>query len=138
MKKLFLFSIVTGIMLTSCKKKKDTCVTNMTSIAGTYKLTSLRYKPSGGTETEILAQLPACQRDDLQVLNANGTYSNQDAGTVCSPNGSFTGDWTLTGNTIEINGRMATIQSFDCTTLIFYSTNVVNAGDKQTSTFVRQ
>ena len=137
MKKIFLFSFVVGMMLSSCKKKKDVCVTNMASVTGTYKLTSLRYKPSGGTETEIISSLPDCKRDDRYVLNANGVYNYQDAGTVCSPNGSFNGDWTLTGNTINIEGRVGTIQSFDCTTLVFYSTDVLNPGDKQTSTFVK-
>ncbi|MBK7560083.1 MAG: hypothetical protein IPP43_03130 [Chitinophagaceae bacterium] len=138
MKKIFVLSLVSLLVLSSCKKKEDPCVTNTASIAGTYKLTSLRFKPSGGTESEIISSLPTCRRDDLHVLNANGNYNYQDAGVVCVPNGNLVGSWSLTGNTIDLEGNTGTIQSFDCTTLVFYKNDFPAAGDKTTSVFVRQ
>ena len=139
MKKILLPCLAVMAIFYSCHKDNTTpCVTSMASVAGTYKLTSLRFKPSGGNESDIIASLPTCRRDDLHVLNANGSYNYQDAGTICSPNGSFAGDWALSGTTVTLEGEVYTLQSFDCTTLVVYKNNYPSAGDKTTSIFTRQ
>jgi len=44
-------------------------------------------------ETDLLLLLDACEKDDHEVLNENGSYTHQDAGTVCSPSGTYSGPW---------------------------------------------
>jgi hypothetical protein len=126
----------------SCKKSSSsgdsTCTLSVAAIAGTYKLTSLRYKPNGGTESEAIGALNTCQLDDLLIFNANGTYTYQDAGISCSPNGTYPGDWTLSGNTLTMEAISSTVQSFSCTTLTYYTLNIPNPGDRYTFKYTRQ
>lgn len=127
----------------SCKKSSSggggtTCTLSVAAVAGTYKLTSLRYKPNGGTESEAIGALNTCQLDDLLIFNANGTYIYQDAGVSCSPNGTYPGDWTLSGNTLTLEAISSTVQSFSCTTLTYYTLNIPNPGDRYTFKYTRQ
>src|SRR5258708_4274089 len=94
------------IVISSCHKdKKDSCGINMTSLSGTYKLTSLKYKMSAtAPEQDYLALLDDCQKDDIITLNPDGTYDYKDLGSVCTPNGGGTGTWSLTGNVISSDG----------------------------------
>jgi hypothetical protein len=142
MKKIFLIAAVSMLAFSACNKDKDeTCDVTVANIAGTYKLTGLTYKAnSSAQEQDFMSLIAACERDDLNILNANGSFSYQDAGTVCSPNGSYTGGtWTLTGNVIDIDGNYSgTIQSFDCRNLVFYEADVLTAGDRFTATFTKQ
>jgi hypothetical protein len=142
MKKLIFFAIISIAGFMSCKKSNvENCAVSMTGIAGTYKLTALKYQQtSGSPETDwYTTVVQACKRDDLYVLASDGTFTLQDAGTVCSPDGNDSGVWTLTGNDIDMAGYYSgSIQSYDCTTLIFTNTDVLNSGDKVTATFVKQ
>jgi hypothetical protein len=136
MKKIFLIATVALLGLSSCDKDDDDCEQNMAGVSGTYKLTAMKYRPSGSTnEIDLYAFLEACEKDDLTVLNANGTYAYQDAGTVCDPNGSFNGTWTMSGSSITVDGESGTIQSFDCDNIVFYTED---SGDRITFTYVRQ
>lgn len=135
MKKILLLATFGIFVMSSCNKDDDNCETNVTTVSGTYKLTSLKYKASGQPEVDLFAFMDACEKDDLTVLNANGTYAYQDAGTACDPNGSFSGTWSLSGSTITVDGDTGTLQSFDCSTLVFY---VEDAGDRLTFTYVKQ
>jgi hypothetical protein len=135
MKKILLLATFGIFVMSSCNKDDDNCETNVTTVSGTYKLTSLKYKASGQPEVDLFAFMDACEKDDLTVLNANGTYAYQDAGTACDPNGSFSGTWSMSGSTITVDGDTGTLQSFDCSTLVFY---VEDAGDRLTFTYVKQ
>ncbi|HEX5655396.1 MAG TPA: lipocalin family protein [Chitinophagaceae bacterium] len=142
MKKFFLIAAVSLLAFSSCNKDDDdTCDITVANIAGTYKLTGLTYKAnSSAQEQDFLIFIDACERDDLHILNSNGSFTYQDAGTVCSPDGSYTGGtWTLTGNVIDIDGNYSgTIQSFDCRNLVMVESDVLNTGDRFTATFVKQ
>lgn len=127
----------------ACKKNDSggsgaTCSLSVAAVAGTYKLTSMRYKPNGGTESEVIGALNTCQLDDLLIFNANGTYIYQDAGISCSPNGTYPGDWTLNGNTLTMEAISSTVQSFSCTTFTYYTLNIPNTGDKYIFKYTRQ
>ncbi|MBS1564784.1 MAG: lipocalin family protein [Bacteroidetes bacterium] len=126
----------------SCKKNKDDkkCDINMASIAGTYRLASLKYKPGAGQpEQDVMPMRDACENDDLVTLNANGTYHYQDAGTVCTPSGNDDGTWSLNGNTLSSDGDMrGDIKSFDCSSLSYTIKDIYNTGDELVFTLKRQ
>lgn len=130
-------------LLMACKKEKkeeNTCTANQQGIAGTYRLTALKYKMSATSpEQDYLIYLDACERDDLITLNANGTYSYQDAGTSCSPSNNDSGTWSVNGNTISSDGMVnGTITSFDCRTLVYHVDNTLVTGDSYIFTMVKQ
>lgn len=139
MKKL-IFTLATGVLtIVSCKKDKEDCQTSAASLAMSYRTVSIKYKQTpSSAELDYFATLDACEKDDILTLNVNGTYSYTDAGTVCSPSGSYTGTWSVNGNTITVDGDNGTIQSFDCTTLVLYIENSFVAGDRLTTTLVKQ
>lgn len=142
MKKIFLSTVILVTSVISCKKedsKASTCTTNMTSIAGTYKTTAISYKASNSApEQDYYVILPTCEKDDIIKLNANGTVDYQDAGTACIPNGSYSGTWSLSGNSITIDGTPGTIQLFDCKKLVVSGSGVIVPGDKITVTYQKQ
>jgi hypothetical protein len=135
---------VAAVCIFSCKKNNDTpaCAADMSHIAGTYKLTALQYQPSSSAAAQdYYAYLDDCQKDDLLVLNANGSYDYKDMGTVCTPSGSEQGSWQIKNNQLIATGtelNTGTISSYDCKTLVYYASDVVKSGDKMTFTMTRQ
>ena len=101
---IFYFFLVT--MVASCKKDK-VCNLDLAGVSGTYKITAIRYKATpASAEVEYFNILftDPCDRDDLYTFNANGTYLFADAGVICAPPNSDSGVWTLSGNTMSIDG----------------------------------
>lgn len=142
---MILASAVLLAAFSSCKKDSSeaTCELNATSIQGTYKLTSLKYKLTSSTpEVEVFsngAWYEPCERDDTYTFGASNVATYTDAGTTCSPNGSETGTWSLTGTSLNLNGMInGTVSSFSCTGMTVVATNYDSAGDQATFTFVRQ
>lgn len=145
MKKLLLAALIPFLALASCKKdnnNRENCPVTTTSLSGTYKLTAWTYKPSADAADMdwYASSLEACKKDDLYTINADGTFSVTDAGTVCSPSGSYpNGTWTLQFNRLNLDGYYSgNVESFDCKTLVISDTSALNTGDKITSTFVKQ
>jgi hypothetical protein len=148
MKKLSFLPLVlltiTGMTFISCKKDKDktpACATDVASISGSYRFTAYTYKetPSSPEVDYFPVIFPdACERDDVLSLSANGNYTMTDAGTVCSPSGGDSGTWSLSGNTMNVNGDLATIESFDCKTLVLVNNDVNTTGDKLKITLTKQ
>jgi hypothetical protein len=137
MKKLLILLGIVPMAFISCDKKED-CEINQASVAGTYRVTAMKYKQTSTSgEIDVYALLDACEKDDQQVLNSNGTYTYQDAGTSCSPSGTFNGTWSLSGQTLTIDGDASTITSFDCSTLVTTASNVAQPGDVLVITMVR-
>lgn len=145
MKRIFLCAAILGITVVSCKKEKkddsvpSPCVIGTAYIAGIYKTTAIRYKASSSApEQDYFATLPACEKDDIIKLNVNGTADYQDAGTVCTPNGSYSGTWTLNGDLITIDGTPGSIQLFDCKKLVVSASGVIVPGDNIIITYQKQ
>jgi hypothetical protein len=140
---LVLFTI-TGMTFISCKKDKDktpACATDVSSISGSYRFTAYTYKetPSSSEVDYFPIVFPdACERDDVLSFGSNGTYTITDAGTVCSPSGGDNGTWTLLGNSMNIDGDLTTIESFDCKTLVLANNDVNVTGDKLKITLTKQ
>jgi hypothetical protein len=139
MKKIFGTAFLALIVLSSCEKDKDDCEKTVATISGTYKITSATYTAPGVPgSVDYYAQLDACEKDDLQILNANGNYTYQDAGTACSPSGSYSGTWSLSGNSITIDGETGTIESFNCDELVLSIEIGFVAGDRLVTTLEKQ
>ena len=101
----------------SCKKSSgddEDCEITIANLAGTYKLISAKYV-NGSTETDALHDLyDDCELDDTNELKADKTFVYTDAGTVCSPSGSESGTWDISGMTLILNSGFSVIESFDC------------------------
>ncbi len=141
MKKILLPTCMIFLAIISCNKKEKeaNCVTSTTTLSGNYKFSSIKYKQTPtSAEVDLFATFAACEKDDIHNFAANGTYSYQDAGVVCSPNGSYVSTWSYVGTTFTVDGDIATIQSFDCKTLIAYTVNQQVAGDRVTYTLIKQ
>ena len=136
--------VITGVICISCKKDKDkgpSCATDVASISGSYKFAAYTYKqtPTSPEEDWFPLVFPdACERDDVLSFTANGNYTLTDAGVVCSPSGSDSGNWSLSGSTMNIDGDLTTIESFDCKTLVLVNNDVNVSGDKLKITLTRQ
>ena len=138
MKQILVSAFVGLVVLSSCSKDDKDCEKTVAKIAGTYKVTSAVYTAPGFPNQDFYAQLDACEKDDLEVLDANGDYDHQDAGTACSPSGAYSGTWSVSGNNITIDGETGAIASFNCNTLVIEIEVGLVAGDKLTTTLVRQ
>ena len=86
MKKLF-YPLSLLLWLQQVVKDKETvCNLDAAGIVGSYKITSVLYKADASTpEVDLFTLYAACEKDDIIKLNAGGTVTYQDAGTVCTP-----------------------------------------------------
>ncbi|MFI5186215.1 MAG: lipocalin family protein [Chitinophagales bacterium] len=138
MKKLPILLLVL-VVIVSCKK--NSCTTSVASISGAYKFSAYTYKANASAPEQdyfnIILSDP-CERDDIITLNSSGTYDYKDAGVVCAPSGDSNGTWSLSGASITIDGTIATIQSFDCKSLIILNSDVMTAGDQLKITLTKQ
>lgn len=144
MKKLIL-ALSAGIFLfagSGCSKDdKNNCAVTVANIAGTYKIQKVMYKLNASTaEVDYTSTIfEACDLDDLLILNSNGVYQYQPAGVECTPpNSGDTDTWSLSGNTITIEGEAGTVSSFDCSSLVVVFSDYDVAGDKATFTLKKQ
>lgn len=133
------FVLLLSILWTSCKKRNDAqdCRVTVSALSGTYKIVSLTYKSGpSAQEMDFMAFLEDCEKDDQIKLNANLVYNTIDAGVSCDPSSNNQGSWNLVGNKIVSDGQIqGDIQSFDCNTLIVFTSGVLVPGDKVTFTF---
>ncbi len=136
-------ALAISAVLFSCKKDKPAapdCSLSLNGLAGSYILTKLDYQRTPAAPVQnYLDFMDDCEKDDVVTLRNNGTYTYADAGTVCTPNGSNNGTWSVAGNVISSDGAInGTVSSYDCKTLVFYTTGVNLPGDKYTFTMVKQ
>ncbi len=142
MKRLLLLSVVFIVAFSSCKKKDDNkdCKLSEVTLAGSYKISAVKYQTSPtAPQVDFFDQfVEPCAKDDILTINANHTYVYQDAGTTCNPNGSESGNWSLSGNNITIDGDTGTVENFSCTGFTLTQTNALTTGDKILATYTKQ
>lgn len=147
MKKMILASAIFLAAFSSCKKDSEpTCDLNATSLQGTYKLTSVKYKESSAAaEVEVFTNptwFDACERDDTYTFATGNVFTYTDAGTSCGGSATTTGTWSLSGSVLTLGtggfSSSATITSFSCTAVAVKATNVDVAGDEATYYYTRQ
>ena len=134
---------LTVFLFSACKKDptEPTCTKSMASISGPYKITAAKYKASAASSEEdwMLILFPdACQRDDVYTFKNDGTYTISDVGTVCNPNNSDNGTWSIVGDNMQVDGDPTTIDSYDCKTLKIANTDLMNTGDRLQLTLTKQ
>lgn len=138
MKRILALVVTSVILFSSCKKDDPTCDLNTASVTGSYRIGAIKYKQtSTSAEIDVLASFPACQKDDILIFGPSNVFTYQDAGMACSPSGTFSDTWTVSGNTLTYDGDTYNVGSFNCNTLVLTESNVNVNGDLLTATFVR-
>ena len=142
MKKIIILSAISVLFILGCKKTKpSSCTTSTASIAGSYKITAVTYKASSSSpEIDYFNTLfsDVCERDDIYTFQTNGDYQIKDAGIICSPSNDSFGTWSISGNTMVIDGDPASINSFDCHTLVIVNADTQVTGDELKITLTKQ
>jgi hypothetical protein len=144
--RLGLAIIFSTLILAGCTKKEGEDQVEITAqtLAGSYKLTALTYKnPITGQNEDYLKEMDACEKDDIVTLNANYSANYTDAGTQCSPNGSYdNAQWQLDGKNIFIPGSSddysGEVKSFNGKTLVIEATYNIGITVTITATFTKQ
>ncbi len=105
MKKITILALGAVVLMASCKKSSDSssCDVSLTAIAGSYKISKIEAVVAGTASDITNSSLDACERDDIYVLKADKTVSYQDAGTVCSSNGTGNGSWDIVNGKLTLN-----------------------------------
>jgi len=141
MKRIFLAFAVCSTVI-SCKKSSvapDACSVNTTTIAGTYSVTAIKYKSaSNALETDQMASMENCQKDDTYELKTDGTVVISEAGNNCGlpPSPGTANSWSLnSSNTILVMGTNLNIVSFNCSQLVVEEKNLMVDGDVKTTTY---
>ncbi len=130
MKKSVIAFSCLAVLFCSCKKDKDENVSPTTeNIAGTYTFGSVMIKAGTNPEVDFTNEwYEACEKDDIIVLNANGSAAYTDAGIKCDPAGDDTGNWSLTSNNTKIN-----INDMGELNIISFSGSVLKIGETDNS-----
>lgn len=145
--KILSLVILSAAVFTSCKDDDESCNLTATSIQGTYKATSIKYKLNASTpEVEVFnttsGWYDACELDDTYTIDAtNFTYT--DAGTTCTTNPTpDVSTYTLTGSTLTVTSGGDTfpfnVTEFNCNSMKLVGQNSDVTGDQITITLVRQ
>ena len=139
-----LLCFVLALIAGACHKSNNNGQTaiNFQNVVGTYKISKVVVS-DGPISEDLTDSIDQCQKDDLFHFNKDSTFFYEDAGVSCTPNGSFTTNWSVTGNKliIETNGiSTATIKSLTSTTLVISSADSTYYPEiiTTTDTFTRQ
>jgi len=125
---VFSSAIILFLGFTACKKSDKTNNSRTAAnMAGTYGLVAVTVS-QGGATVNIYDSLPACEKDNLIQLNANGSAQFIDAGTACNPPQDSTGAWHLSASTdsMYLGNEAAYIKSFDGKTLVLSNQQMIS------------
>lgn len=140
MKKILFCAAAAALAFSSCKKSSGNEALAITkeNLIGTYKMTAMTISING-IKQDGMSSFDPCEKDDLYVLKAGDAFDYTDAGTVCSPDGSYSGSWSLSSNVITVDGQAATITTLTSTKLETTQTvNVQGVNWVTTTTLTRQ
>ena len=113
MKKLTIGLLSLTVLFTACKKDKDAPAITKENIAGSYKVIAEVSKEEGQAEVDDYAAWPACEKDDVEKFNLDGSYLHIDAATVCDPAGDAESTWSVEGDTFSIGEQQYAVTKFD-------------------------
>jgi Lipocalin-like domain len=141
MKNLSIISVLFFLFIRCNKNGVDspTCTANAATIAGTYITIAFTYKETPTADPyDIYAVMSPCEKDDLIILNTNNTCDRTEGEILCSPPRDESGNWSISGSTLNIDDAPATIKSFDCKTLVLVQNDLDKPGDQLTITLQKQ
>lgn len=140
-RKLLFLLLLSNVIAWSCKKGDSAasrCALSVTSIVGTYRHTGYTVQQTASSAVvNEFATWAECEKDDVALIRADGTYQRTDAGITCTnPPDVFNGTWALNGNIFTSNNSSIQweVITFDCNTLIVSSTTY----PKMTETYIKQ
>jgi len=95
----------TIVLLSASCKKDSSEPSNTEKICGkNWRIVALTIDPGiiigSATVTDLLPQIPSCSKDDFETLNTNGTYTDDEGASKCSPSDPQTtsGTWKFNSN----------------------------------------
>ena len=143
MKKIvIILTVACTVLFQSCKKPtEDSCLRDTASVAGSYFFGEIKPRASAGAiETDYTnIVLQPCERDDVIMLKADGTYLIKDEGNKCSPPADITGTWSISGSKFIMDGEEGDITYYNCfDKLEFVIKDVYVAGDQMKFLYVHQ
>ena len=113
-----------GLMFFAACKKNDPPAppTNTDLIARNWKITAMTGTFPPLPAVDILGQVPACEKDNILKVQSNGTYTEDEGPTKCSPTDpqiASTGTWSFSNNDTKLTiiGETFDIVSLTATTL---------------------
>jgi hypothetical protein len=127
MRKIFLLSIALVItyLLPACKKSSNTSnARTVQNLSGSYNLTSLVWT-SNGISVNVYDSLPACEKDNIFRLDADGSAHSIDVKILCdplSPDSVTTWSLSANGDSLFLNNQGVLIKSWDGKTLVYTGT----------------
>ncbi len=105
MKKTIILFMSTIVLLSASCKKDSSEPSNTEKICGkNWRVVALTVNPGitigTVTVTDYLAQIPSCSKDDFSTFNTNGTYTDDEGASKCSPSDPQTtsGTWKFNSN----------------------------------------
>jgi len=116
------------VVINACKKSSSTTnARTVQNLSGSYTITALSANLSG-LVLNLYDSLPACEKDNLINLNADGSAAFIDAGTKCVPPSDSTGTWSLSQNTdtVYVAGSASFIKSWDGSTLVLTNAETIS------------
>lgn len=127
MRKFLLLPIAFVIIysLPACKKSSTTSnARTVQNLSGSYNLTSLIWT-SNGITVNVYDSLPACEKDNIFRLDADGSAHSIDVKILCdplSPDSVTTWSLSSNGDSLFLNNQGVFIKSWDGKTLVYTGT----------------
>ena len=121
---ILFFSLIGLLAFTGCQKDDPPApLTKTQLISRNWKVTAATGTFPPLPVVDILAQTPACDRDNIIQVKSDGTYIEDEGPTKCSPSDpqtANTGNWSFTTNETKLNilGQTFDIITLTATTLV--------------------
>jgi len=93
---LVLFVFALTVSVSSCKKEESTSDIKLpTSKKEKDMLTSVSWTMTSHIENGVIVNNPDCEKDDIFIFLANGTYSHDIGAVICRDETNSSGTWSL-------------------------------------------
>jgi len=119
-----LFSMIALLAFTGCQKDDPPAPPTKTElISRNWKITAASGTFPPLPAVDLLAQTPACKRDNIVQIKSDGTYVEDEGASKCNstdPQTASTGNWSFTTNETKLNilGQTFDIITLTATTLV--------------------
>jgi hypothetical protein len=113
-------AVILVLGFTACKKSDNkNSAKTVANISGTYNLTALTIN-LGSINFNAYDTLPDCEKDNVILLNADGTAQYVDGGITCQPPADSTAAWHLSADadSLYLGDNGTAIKSFDGKSLV--------------------